>query len=454
MYMITIKKGLISLLFISLLIPGGVLKATVDAYEQNVSNVVLITCGWKIGEDYYSISAGTGVAISESLVVTAAHVVQTSYGADYDWCVGGIAANSSATPEVDFLLINSASRLDDYFDYAIMDVYDSSLNEYEFSSYATLANADSMTLGESVHLMGYPGALGDTITFTQGSISGFQGHNWIKSDAIAEFGNSGGAAFDSLGNLFGIPTNVMTGELNSFTYIMNINSILEDAFGTDIAKRDHSKLYKSENVFCFLEYCYQYSVDETEMLEGFSDSGTDENVGTPNENTLTHLQDNSNEQLETFSGERDYNPNVHDLALMKRLNGWIVLQVEERGEAWYINPDDDKRYYMRDGATAYQMMRIMSLGISDNNLEQIPMVNNVNEMMEKQSICSQNPLAKRLRGKILLQTEQHGEAWYVHPEKCYRIYMKDGIAAYDIMRFLSLGITNENVKKIPIGLLD
>ena len=57
----------------------------------------------------------------------------------------------------------------------------------------------------------------------------------------------------------------------------------------------------------------------------------------------------------------------------------------------------------------------------------------------------------RLNGKILLQVEAHGEAWYVDPKTGYRYYMKDGDAAYQIMRFLSLGITNENLRKIAVG---
>ena len=52
-------------------------------------------------------------------------------------------------------------------------------------------------------------------------------------------------------------------------------------------------------------------------------------------------------------------------------SGQILLQVESRGEAWYINPDDGKRYYMKDGPAAYQIMRFLSLGISNTDLSQI-----------------------------------------------------------------------------------
>ena len=41
--------------------------------------------------------------------------------------------------------------------------------------------------------------------------------------------------------------------------------------------------------------------------------------------------------------------------------------------------------------------------------------------------------------------------WYVSPVDGKRYYMADGEAAYQIMRFLSLGITNVDIRKIPVG---
>src|SRR3989338_9112152 len=60
-------------------------------------------------------------------------------------------------------------------------------------------------------------------------------------------------------------------------------------------------------------------------------------------------------------------------------------------------------------------------------------------------------LTDRVKGRILLQVEENGEAWYVDPASGNKLYMKDGIAAYDIMRALGLGISNANIDKIPIG---
>lgn len=183
--------------------------------------------------------------------------------------------------------------------------------------------------------------------------------------------------------------------------------------------------------------------------------------------------------------------------LMAKLKGKILLQVERRGEAWYVYPADQLRYYLRNGAVAYSVMKFLSLGITDNDLEKIPVgheprfqdadsdadglpdkteeglktdplsfdtdgdgVSDGEEVLVKKTnplgkgkLPSDTKLLQRVRGKILLQVESRGEAWYVNPKDGKRYYMKDGNAAYQIMRFLSLGITNLDINKLPIGTL-
>jgi len=60
-----------------------------------------------------------------------------------------------------------------------------------------------------------------------------------------------------------------------------------------------------------------------------------------------------------------------DRALVDRLKGNIVLQVESRGEAWYINPVDGMRFYLGRPADALAHMRNLGLGIKDSDLNQI-----------------------------------------------------------------------------------
>ena len=179
--------------------------------------------------------------------------------------------------------------------------------------------------------------------------------------------------------------------------------------------------------------------------------------------------------------------------LGQKLKGRILLQVESRGEAWYVNPEDGTRMYMKDGNTAYSMMRNLGLGITNANLEKIPIgleerfeeldsdndglsdkleealgsdkydtdtdndgyldgdeVKNGYDVLSSNitKLSYDNNLVNNLKGKILLQVESRGEAWYVHPVDGKRYYMTDGPAAYQIMRYLSLGITNSDLRTI------
>lgn len=125
--------------------------------------------------------------------------------------------------------------------------------------------------------------------------------------------------------------------------------------------------------------------------------------------------------------------------LTDRLKGYILLQVQSHGEAWYVNPVDSKRYYLKDGAVAYEAMRRFGLGITNTDLTRL--------------LAGDSALRTRLSGRIMLQVQAHGEAYYVCPRDRAVQYIKDGNAAYQIMRQCSLGITNADLAQISIGTL-
>jgi hypothetical protein len=184
---------------------------------------------------------------------------------------------------------------------------------------------------------------------------------------------------------------------------------------------------------------------------------------------------------------------VVDASLSKRLAGRILLQVEQRGEAWYINPTDSKRYYLGRPEDAFGVMKRLSVGISNNDLKRIRLnfdliqgddsdADGLPDALEKGlgsdpyrsdsdedgfsdfdevkggynylgggSLPLSNSFAQAQSGKILLQVEGNGEAWYVSPLNNQRYYLNRPKDAYTIMRALGLGITNADLNKIPIG---
>lgn len=123
-----------------------------------------------------------------------------------------------------------------------------------------------------------------------------------------------------------------------------------------------------------------------------------------------------------------------DKSLTKKLNGKILLQVEESGEGWYVNPDDEKKYYLGRPVDAFKIMRELGLGISENSYK---------------SFNGKAPLD--LSGKILLRVEANGEAYYVNPIDRKMYYLGRPEDAFQVMKDLGLGITNNDIRKIDVG---
>lgn len=178
-------------------------------------------------------------------------------------------------------------------------------------------------------------------------------------------------------------------------------------------------------------------------------------------------------------------------ALADKLKGYVLLQVESKGEAWYLNPQDKKRYYMSDGAESFATMRNLGLAVTDSDLNKIPVgvlpidgeadcdndgLADSLETVIGTAVCDQDTdgdgyidsvevrhnysplgpgkstvdqkLAARLSGALLLLVESNVEIWYVNPKDKKRYYLKDSAAAFKIMKYLSLGITNANLNLI------
>ncbi len=66
-----------------------------------------------------------------------------------------------------------------------------------------------------------------------------------------------------------------------------------------------------------------------------------------------------------------------------RLSGKILLRVEANGEAYYVFPDDLKLYYLGRPADAFQIMREKGLGITDTDLEKVPVFEKYKEQVEE-----------------------------------------------------------------------
>jgi hypothetical protein len=180
-----------------------------------------------------------------------------------------------------------------------------------------------------------------------------------------------------------------------------------------------------------------------------------------------------------------------DISLGEKLAGRILLQVEENGEAWYVSPENKNKYYLGRPSDAFNIMRELGIGITNEDLNKIPLailkntdqdndndglgnrledalltnkdetdtdqdghndydeiINNYNPLCEGK-ILTDEDFAQKNAGKIFLQVEQNGEAWYVNPTDVKRYYLARPGEAFEVMRQLGLGISNIDFEKIP-----
>ncbi|PIT95155.1 hypothetical protein COT98_01010 [Candidatus Falkowbacteria bacterium CG10_big_fil_rev_8_21_14_0_10_39_9] len=118
------------------------------------------------------------------------------------------------------------------------------------------------------------------------------------------------------------------------------------------------------------------------------------------------------------------------------LSGRIFLQVQDKGQAWYVYPVDAKRYYLGRPDDAFNIMRQLGLGVSGKSFYSFAV----------------RPTSNVL-GRIILRVESKGEAYYVDPLTGHLNYLGRPDDAYRVIRALGQGITNSDLNKIPLGYL-
>ena len=186
------------------------LPADIDTIARSVVQLVAVDAA---GEGIWT---GSGTIISgEGLILTNAHVVENSPDFPYDHMVVSITDNADAAPIPTYQGVVVA--FDAALDLAVLqisaDMNGSAVTVTDLP-FLPIGDSDSIGLGDDLRIFGYPGIGGDTITYTQGSVSGFTtepgipNRAWVKTDATIAGGNSGGTAVNDAGELVAIPTRV------------------------------------------------------------------------------------------------------------------------------------------------------------------------------------------------------------------------------------------------------
>lgn len=159
--------------------------------------------------------AGSGTILSpDGLILTNYHVA-VGYELSPDALGVAVTVRSDEPPEPSYLAEVQAA--DPRLDLAVIQVatdLDGRPIEPEQLDldYVPVGDSDMLNLGDLLQILGYPGIGEETITFTEGVVSGFtrergvEGRAWIKTDATIAGGNSGGLAASANGRIVGVPT--------------------------------------------------------------------------------------------------------------------------------------------------------------------------------------------------------------------------------------------------------
>ena len=180
-----------------------------------------------------------------------------------------------------------------------------------------------------------------------------------------------------------------------------------------------------------------YSSNEDSLGEGLQ-SSTSSSIsnGINDNNNLKPKENNSlwSEIRNKFIATEKSLVKKVNSQLSKRLSGRILLQVEEKGESWYINPIDGFKYFLGRPDDAFNLMRKLALGINNKNFD---------------SFKGKAPA--RLSGRILLKVEDSGKAYYVNPLDLKMYYLGRPDDAFNLMRNFGLGAKNSDIRQIMIG---
>lgn len=160
---------------------------------------------------------------------------------------------------------------------------------------------------------------------------------------------------------------------------------------------------------------------------------------------------------------------VYQVEARHNLAGRILLQVESNGEAYYFHPESEELHFLGRPSDAFAIMREQGIGISNENLLKIPIadasafegVDSDGDGYDDYTELSNgyNPygegrfkhdltFSKKNAGKIFLQVENNGEAWYINGEDSKRYFLGRPADAFAVMRDLGLGISDENLDKL------
>jgi hypothetical protein len=137
---------------------------------------------------------------------------------------------------------------------------------------------------------------------------------------------------------------------------------------------------------------------------------------------------------------------VQAATLAQTYSGRIVIDAQNVGRAWYVNPANHLRYPLVSAADVSYIISKLGVGISEANFQKLATAG----MTAKGDLV----LARQLSGKIIIEVAGSGAAWYVNPLDLKKHPLGSGAQALsDLLKF-GVIISHDNLAKIPRAFKD
>ncbi len=248
---------------------------------------------------------------------------------------------------------------------------------------------------------------------------------------------------------------------NDITEVERIKEFTKEA-----VDRNAMIIVNDDNIY--ISWVEKRGDDNTLLIKNYYREGT-------NNNKEEKKDETKNEEKVVVVKEENFNRenqiNIRNKGMYLKLKGKIILEIEKNGEAWYIHPKKEIMYYLGRPVDAFRVMREQGVGITNNDLNKIPVATDYlnglealdsdgdgfNDKEELKGgynpngygkLSYDNDFTNKNKGLIFLQVESKGEAWYINPNNGKRYYLGRPADAFNIMRTLGLGISNNDFESM------
>lgn len=143
-----------------------------------------------------------------------------------------------------------------------------------------------------------------------------------------------------------------------------------------------------------------------------------------------------NDRKEVISREQKLSKEI-DPRFVDKMKGKILLQVGSRGESYYVNPDDRKRYYLGASLAGYKLFKSFSLVLADE------------ELMEYLYIEKKFP--DEFDGRIVRGLDNKEKYYYIHPDINESHEFSRPKELREVIETVALGIDNKHLRMIEVA---